>query len=79
MEISRQNKQDFNITFILSGFEERNAVLVSETAGNILWPIRLLPEEIKVGDPVTLRVLTQKQNDEEKYASMRRLLEELIN
>lgn len=60
-------------------FEERFAVLQSEHLGEFKWPIKNLPENVKVGETVFLRAITPSVEEDEKYARMRKLLEELIN
>lgn len=55
------------------------AVLSNEMLGEFRWPIKNLPENIKIGDVVELKAVTSKIEEEEKYERMRRLLEELIN
>lgn len=78
MDPQPQNSE-LELNFLLERFEERNAILRNEAVGEIRWPIRLLPEELKVGDSVMLKLATPKQNEQEKYKLMRRLLEEIIN
>lgn len=63
----------------LERFEERFAVFSNETLGEFRWPIKNLPENLQAGDTVHLKVVTPGIEEEEKYARMRRLLEELIN
>lgn len=100
---------DIAIPLKLTGFEERFGVLAHEepeSAWEIRWPIKYLPDSVNLGDTVTVKLFTKKQEDatqrrgledapfgratglveprldledEEKYARMRRLLEELIN
>lgn len=48
-------------------------------AQEILWPRSYAPEGAVEGMPVMLTLETEKKSAEEKYAVMRRLLEELIN
>lgn len=71
------------LTAKLERFEDRYAVLVSEDGHEIRWPIKKLPDQIKIGDGVELKIHTSKgadsEADNEKYANMRKLLEELIN
>lgn len=67
------------LTAKLERFEERFAVLSNELLGEFRWPIRNLPQRIEVGEMVQFKIATPKVEEEEKYARMRRLLEELIN
>lgn len=69
----------FSLNATLNRFEERFAVLHNESIGEFRWPIKNLPENVKIGDTVVLKVSTQNSENEEKYENMRKLLEELIN
>ncbi len=69
----------FSLSAKLIRFEERFAVLGHEMLGEFKWPLKNLPDELKIGDTVILKVSTQKLEADEKYARMRKLLEELIN
>lgn len=69
----------YTLTAKLERFEAIFAVLSHEMLGEFRWPIKNLPENIKVGDVVELKAITSKIEEEEKYERMRRLLEELIN
>lgn len=72
----------YSVTAILERFEDRFAVLRNEGLGEFRWPIANLPQDIKIGESVTLKVVQQKSpnaENEEKLANMRKILEELIN
>lgn len=69
----------FSLPAVLKRFEDRFAVLQNESVGEIKWPIKNLPENVQIGGTVTLKISTQKVEEDEKYARMRKLLEELIN
>lgn len=66
------------LTFLLDRFEEQYAVLRNEVVGEIRWPIRQFPKEVKIGDELILQIASG-QSETEKYKIQRRLLEELIN
>lgn len=69
----------FSLSVKLIRFDERFAVLGHEMLGEFKWPIKNLPENLKIGDMVILKVNTEKTEADEKYTRMRKLLEELIN
>jgi hypothetical protein len=69
----------YTLTAKFERFEAIFAVLSNETIGEFRWPIKNLPENIKPGEMIQLKVVTSKVEEEEKYERMRRLLEELIN
>lgn len=59
--------------------EERYAVLRHENFGELRWPVRHIPVDAQVGDTVYLKASTEKEEEDEKYTRMRKLLEEMIN
>lgn len=67
----------------LERFEGEFAVLSSEGLLEFRWPTKNLPMNIGVGETVILKVFSQREqsiaDNDEKYAHMRKLLEELIN
>ena len=69
----------YALSAILERFEDRTAVLSCPGLGQFKWPIKNLPENLKPGDAVILKIVTQKTEEEEKYTRMRKLLEDLIN
>lgn len=72
-----------SLTAKLERFEGEFAVLNSEGLAEFRWPIKNLPTNIGVGEIVILKVNSQREqsstDNDEKYAHMRKLLEELIN
>lgn len=73
----RESEEQFGLSFILQNFEGKNAVLLSTDPeiGIVKWPIRKLPDYVKEGDTVILKV----EDAEEQYKLKRKLLEELVN
>lgn len=76
---SNASSDFLSIQAVLERFEERFAVLRNESIGELRWPIKNLPEGVAIGNTVVLKISTKKSEDDEKYARMRKLLEELIN
>lgn len=90
--MSLPNEKQYVLHVKLERFEDGAAVLRNEATGDFRWPVSNLPVGIKAGDSLTLAiagvvstqavatpVATQTNEQEDKYESMRRLLEELIN
>ncbi len=67
------------VEFILKKFQDRNAVLYNESTGNILWPIKKLPDYLEIGDQVTLRLVTEESIEQEHSEILKKVLEEIIN
>jgi hypothetical protein len=76
-KIKTENK--YQITGILKGFQERCALIESEEGQIFNWPIKYLPENIKINDKVTLKLGSENTENNEKYQAMRDLLTELVN
>lgn len=60
-------------------FENQFAILRNDMTGEFKWPANNLPLEARGGDGLILSARLQKNSEEEKYARMRVMLEELIN
>lgn len=73
------NDDTYTLVAKLDRFDDRFAVLSNDSMGQFRWPIKNLPENIKPGELVYLKVTNGMIEEEEKYARMRKLLEELIN
>lgn len=72
-------QDSYSITAKLEKFEGEFAVLTNEVIGEFKWPIRKLPEGLNLGEEIVIKLNTKEIAQEEQYARMRKLLEELIN
>lgn len=68
---------DFQINFTMTGFKERNIILENPTLGKIEWPIKKFPDEIKVGDQVSIGIITKNFLSQENQ--IKEALNHLIN
>jgi hypothetical protein len=75
---SEENPQ-FKLEFIFRRFEERFAVLENELTGEIHWPLKNLPEDLKPNDKVRLKIETDSLAQQEQIETLKKTLEELIN
>lgn len=73
------SQNEYSLPARLEKIEAEFAVLRNETIGEFRWPIKNLPANLQIGETVHLKITTQENEEEAKYARMRRLLEELIN
>lgn len=69
----------YTLSARLDKFEAPFAIFSSDGLGEFRWPLAKLPPDAKLGDTLLIKISTGKIEEEEKYARMRRLLEELIN
>lgn len=71
----------YDLPVKIERFENQFAVMRSEISGEIKWPVDYLPSGAQIGDSAILTAVLQKKDssEEEKYAKMRMMLEELIN
>lgn len=67
------------LTATLVRYDDRYGVFQSESAPEFRWPIKNLPDSVKLGESVTFTAATQKTQQESQYIRMRQLLEEMIN
>lgn len=58
--------EDFKLTFTLIGFKERNVILENPYLGQIQWPIKSFPDEIKTGDQINIGILSKNYVSKEK-------------
>ncbi len=68
--------QEFKLNFTLKDFQERNVVLENPKLGQILWPIKLFPDDIHKGDQVSLGILTKNYQTKENH--IKEALKELL-
>lgn len=71
--------EPYSLSVTLVRYDAKNAVLTSPQTGEIHWPIALLPENADIGQSLTLKLTDDKTKNDEQYAHLRKLLEELIN
>jgi|GEM_PF-7077629 len=72
----------FAIPFTVIEIGAQYALLKSddEKIGNIVWPKENLPQNIKIGEKIELMIRDRnKQNTDEQYEVMRKLLQDLVN
>lgn len=69
--------ENFQINFTMTGFKERNIILENPTLGKIEWPIKKFPDEIKIGDQVSIGIITK--NFLSKENQIKEALNNLIN
>lgn len=67
------------LIFTFRRFQERNAILFNEQTGEINWPIKNLPEDVKPNDQVKLKLITESMELDEQVEALKKTLEELIN
>jgi hypothetical protein len=63
----------------LNRFEERLAVIKTPDGGEILWPIKNLPDEIKAGDSLTLTLTTGQEQTADQADLAKSMLNEILN
>jgi len=74
----KEPEKEFSISGVVDRFEG-DAVIILRDHQVIHWPKRKLPEDIKEGDVVWLRISHDKDLTEEREKLARRILEEIIN
>jgi hypothetical protein len=51
--------EDYKINFTLKGFNQRNVILENPKLGQMMWPIKSFPDEVKIGDQISIGILTK--------------------
>jgi len=63
----------------LEKFEGKNAILKNEDGQEIIWPIKLLPNDLKEGEVVKLILKTGAEIESEKQTLAKEMLNEILN
>lgn len=63
----------------LDRFENKLAVIKTESGAEILWPISELPEELNAGSAVLLTLSNQADQEEQRQALAQAMLNEILN
>lgn len=72
-------EKEFSIRGVIDRFENESAVLILKDHQIIHWPKEKLPEDIKEGDIVWLRISHDKDLTKEREILARKILEEILN
>lgn len=75
----KEPEKEFSISGVLDRFEENSAVVILKGHQVIHWPRQKLPEDIKEGDVVWLRISHDKDLTKERERLARKILEEILN
>lgn len=51
--------ENYKINFTLKGFNQRNVILENPKLGQMMWPIKSFPDEIQIGDQISIGILTK--------------------
>lgn len=78
---SNMIKTENLVEFKIIDLNNQNAVLSLIENNNIQlnWPLSKLPQDLKTGDNISFKILTNTDLEEEHNAIARKLLEEMIN
>ena len=77
--IEKVKEKRYYMKGVLQGFEETNARIRLENAQIVLWPIKFLPEDARLGGEVSLHLSTQKTETEESQRIAKELLNEILH
>ena len=75
----KEPEKEFSINGVVDRYEGENAVIILKHRQIIHWPKDKLPEDIKEGDIVWLRVSHDKDLTKEREKLARKILEEILN
>lgn len=63
----------------LENFEGKNAILKNEDGQEIIWPIKLLPDDLKQGETVQLILKTKTETGSDQQNLAKMMLNEILN
>jgi len=63
----------------LERFEGKNAILKNEDGQEIIWPIKLLPDDLKQGEIVKLVLKTEAETGSDQQNLAKQMLNEILN
>lgn len=75
----KEPEKEFSISGVVDRFEGETVVIILKHHQVIHWPRHKLPEGLKEGDVVWLRVSHDKDLTKEREKLARRILEEILN
>jgi len=62
----------------LEAFQEKEAVLKTKEGRKYFWPIKNLPQDLKIGDEIRLSLSTAKSTEEEREKMAKEVLNQLL-
>jgi len=63
----------------LERFEGKNAILKNNDGQEIIWPIKLLPHDLKEGETVKLTLNTELEVSSDQQHLAKKMLNEILN
>ncbi len=78
MNINEPEKE-FSINGVVDRFEEEKAVIILKDHQTVYWPKDKLPDDVKEGDAVWLRLAHDKDLTKEREKLAKKILEEILN
>ncbi|MDZ7798855.1 MAG: hypothetical protein U5L76_04565 [Patescibacteria group bacterium] len=62
----------------LASFQEKEAIFKTKEGRKYFWPIKDLPEDLKIGDEIRLSLSTAKTAEEEREKIAKEVLNQLL-
>lgn len=75
----KEPEKEFSISGVIDRFEGEKAVIILKDHQVVHWPKQKLPDDIKEGDVVWLRIAHDKDLTKEREKLARKILEEILN
>lgn len=66
------------ITGIIDRFDGTHAIIVTQDKQTLLWPIKNLPDDIKEGEVVKLKLTTDKLETQNQEQAVKDLLNQIL-
>ncbi len=78
MQDENINSEKYYIEGVISGFEEKSAVIITNDGQKILWPIQNLPPNCNRDDLVKIVLLNSLHEEEEKQKMAKIILNKIL-
>jgi len=79
MEKVLEKKQNYEQSAKIDRFEDVLAVLILEDGQEIKWPIKKMPDDIKEGMLVRVKISTTQSEEEEQKKLAKELINEILS
>ena len=77
-----ERKDGPSLEYIIVGtidrFEDTHAVIITFDNQTLLWPIKNLPDDIKEGEAVKLKLITDKTETQSQEQAVKNLLNQIL-
>lgn len=78
MEKKDSPSPEYIITGIIDRFESTDVVIIVQDNQTLLWPIKNLPDGVKEGEAIKLKLTTDKTETQNQKQAVKNLLNQIL-